>query len=221
MNLKAENLIKHYPPYVTAVDNFTYLFKKGKSYAILGPSGSGKSTLLYLLSGIEKPNSGIVWLDQIPFSQYKERQRTQLRAQYFGFVFQRFYLIPYLSALENVLLKIYLKDKSINNKVIQGARQLLARLGITSVSKKPYAYSGGEQQRIAIARAIITQPKILIADEPTGNLDSKTSKEVFKLLVQYKERSTIVIIATHDVTLAKMCDEILTLQDGKLVQLGT
>ena len=212
--LRAENLTKTYGTKVktVAVDGVSYTFEPGRCYAIVGPSGSGKTTLLYLLSAIETPDSGTVYFGDMDLFAMGEDERARFRARHFGFVFQHFYLIPYLNALENVAVRFYLKG----DKVDWGkARQALERLGIYEI-KKPYEYSGGQQQRIAIARAIVTDPDVLFADEPTGNLDSKNSRMVFDILREIASEGKTVIVATHDIELAGTCDTIIRLKDGKI-----
>ncbi len=212
--LRAENLIKIYGTKVrtVAVDGISCTFEPGKCYAIVGPSGSGKTTLLYLLSAIETPDRGTVYFNDTDLFAMGEDERARFRARHFGFVFQHFYLIPYLNALENVAVRFYLKGEKVDwNR----ARRVLEKLGISEI-KKPYEYSGGQQQRIAIARAIVTNPDVLFADEPTGNLDSKNSRIVFDILREIASEGKIVIVATHDMELAETCDTIIRLRDGKI-----
>jgi len=214
MMLRAENLTKIYGTKVqtVAVDGISYTFEPGKCYAIVGPSGSGKTTLLYLLSAIEIPDRGTVYFNDINLFTMEEDERARFRSRHFGFVFQHFYLIPYLNALENVAVRFYLKGEKVD---WDRARQVLEKLGITEI-KKPYEYSGGQQQRIAIARAIVTNPDVLFADEPTGNLDSRNSRMVFDILRGIASGGKIVIVATHDTELADTCDIVIRLRDGKI-----
>ncbi len=214
--LVAESLRKTYgrKAKTVAVDGFSYTFEPGRSYAIVGPSGSGKTTLLYLLSGIEVPDSGKVLYGDTDLTAMGEDARSRFRARYFSFVFQQFHLIPYLNAYENVSVGLYLKTgKTDHGRAVS----LLRSLGIEDPNRKPYEYSGGEQQRIAIARALITEPRVIFADEPTGNLDSKNSEMIFRILTGLASEGRTVIIATHDLALAEMCDVVLRLRDGKLV----
>ncbi len=215
--LKAENLSKTYGRKVktVAVDGFSYTFEPGKSYAVVGPSGSGKTTLLYLLSGIEAPDSGKVFYGGEDLTAMGDDTRARFRAQHFSFIFQQFYLVPYLNAYENVNVALYLKAGRTDR---ERAMDLLRSLGIEDPTKMPYEYSGGEQQRIAIARALITDPEVIFADEPTGNLDSKNSEMVFKILTSLASEGRTVVIATHDLDLARTCDVILRLKDGKLLR---
>ncbi len=215
--LKAENLRKTYGRKIktVAVDGFSYTFEPGKSYAVVGPSGSGKTTLLYLLSGIEAPDSGRVLYGEEDLTAMGDDPRARFRAQHFSFVFQQFHLVPYLSAHENVSVALYLKTGKTDR---ERAVDLLRSLGIEDPTKLPYEYSGGEQQRIAIARALITDPEVVFADEPTGNLDSKSSEMVFGILTSLASEGKTVIIATHDLDLARTCDVLLRLRDGRLVE---
>lgn len=197
-----------------ALNGFSYKFSPNKVYGIVGPSGSGKTTLLYTLSGIEVPDKGdVIFMGKGLFS-ISENKRREIRKKHFGFVFQDFYLIPYLNALENVMLGQYIKwgkvDKSYSLKILEN-------LGIADPYKKPYEYSGGEQQRIAIARALAGNPTIIFADEPTGNLDTENSKNVFSILYNLAKDDKIIILATHDVENLK-ADIIIKLRDGKMIE---
>ena len=215
MMLRAEGLTKIYGKKVqtVAVDGVSYTFESGRCYSIVGPSGSGKTTLLYLLSAIETPDRGTVYFGDVDLFSMDEDERARFRAKHFGFVFQHFYLLPYLDALENVAVRFYLKGDKVDWK---RAREVLSKLGIEEI-KKPYEYSGGQQQRIAIARAIVTNPDVLFADEPTGNLDSRNSRIVFEILREIASEGKIVIVATHDTELAGTCDTIVRLKDGRIV----
>lgn len=216
MVLRAESLIKTYGTKTKtfAVRGFSYGFERGKSYAVVGPSGSGKTTLLYLLAGIETPDSGKVFYGDVEITSLGEDRRARLRAEKFSFVFQQFYLLPYLNALENVNVALYVKSGRTDRKK---AAELLSMLGISDFSRKPHEYSGGQQQRIAIARALITDPEVVFADEPTGNLDSGNSRLVFSILTDLAKKGKTVIIATHDTEMAQMCDVVLKLRDGRLI----
>ncbi len=217
--LRADNLTKVYGTRIrtVAVDGITFAFEPGRCYAIVGPSGSGKTTLLYLLSTIETPDRGTVYFDDVDLFSMDEDERARFRARHFGFVFQHFYLIPYLNALENVLLRFYLKGSKPDRR---RAVEVLRRLGIDEI-KKPYEYSGGQQQRIAIARAIATNPDVLFADEPTGNLDSRNSRIVFDILREIASGGKIVVVATHDTELARTCNVVIRLKDGRIASVET
>ena len=185
------------------------------SIAITGPSGSGKSTLLSILSGLDLPSSGEVFLDNEPLHALSEEKRAMVRKDSVAFVFQNFELLPGLTALENVMLPLELKAK---NKAKDVAINFLKKVDLLDrTSHYPKQLSGGEQQRVAIARAFACEAKVLFCDEPTGNLDSKNSQLVMDLLFDsYKESSSALIVVTHDKQLAAKCDRELELVDGKV-----
>lgn len=189
--------------------------KPAETIAIIGESGSGKSTLLGLLAGLDEPSGGEVVFQGTSLNQLDEDGRAALRGDYVGFVFQSFQLLPGLSALENVMLPLELQ---LNNSAEKAATKLLGRVGLAErLHHYPKQLSGGEQQRVAIARAFVTQPKILFADEPTGNLDNKTSQHIIDLLFEMNnERNTTLVIVTHDENLAKRCSRCLELENGQL-----
>jgi putative ABC transport system ATP-binding protein len=191
--------------------------KAGESVAILGPSGSGKSTLLSLLAGLDVPSHGQVYIHDQDLTLLDEDGRAQIRAQWVGFVFQSFHLLPHLTALENVMLPLELAGHSNSaDQALAGLEQVQ----LTSrVNHYPSQLSGGEQQRVAIARAFVRQPTILFADEPTGNLDSRTGQQIIDLLFNLNaERQTTLVLVTHDRGLAGRCQRQLYLDQG---QLGT
>lgn len=201
--------------------------KAGESCALIGESGSGKSTLLAILAGLDDGTSGEVFLLDKPLSQLNEDQRAALRAQYVGFVFQSFLLVPTLSALENVQLPLMLKAEqnktSYNeNQAREAAVNLLSKLGLEQrINHAPSLLSGGEQQRVALARAFIANPQILFADEPTGNLDRHTGDKIADLLFDLnKQNGTTLILVTHDETLASRCDKQLRLVEGELIDVS-
>jgi putative ABC transport system ATP-binding protein len=188
----------------------------GQRLAILGPSGSGKSTLLGLIAGLDAPSSGAVVIDGVDITTLSEDRLAKLRGEKIGFVFQSFHLIPSLTALENILVPM-----EIAGRRDAGARgkALLAEVGLAERGHHyPSQLSGGEQQRVAIARALSNEPKIILADEPTGNLDSATGRTVIDLLLAInKTRGTTVIVVTHDPDIASMADARVSLRDGKVV----
>lgn len=188
----------------------------GEAVAILGASGSGKSTLLGLLAGLDLPTSGKVYLDGIDIFCLDEDDRAALRGKTLGFVFQSFQLLPALTALENVMLPLELMKKSHPEAM---ARELLNRVGLAHrFEHYPKQLSGGEQQRVAIARAFATEPKLLLADEPTGNLDSVTGVQIIELMFELnRERGTTLVLVTHDEALSRSCSRQIRLADGKLV----
>lgn len=191
--------------------------KSGESIAIVGASGSGKSTLLSLLAGLDLPSTGEIHLDGSPIHQFNEEQRAQLRGQSVGFIFQAFMLVQSLTALENVMLPAELAGMD-NAKEL--AEQLLERVGLGDrTSHFPNQLSGGEQQRVAIARAFITKPKILFADEPSANLDSKNGHLIEDLLFELNQQyGATLVLVTHDPKLASRCQRILEMQDGQLTE---
>lgn len=195
--------------------NFTV--EEGASYAIVGPSGSGKTTLLGLCAGLDAPSSGEIMLNHIRLSALTEDERAQVRNQFVGFVFQNFQLIPTLTALENVMVPLELRGEKGVKKI---AQELLGRVGLSDrMTHYPSQLSGGEQQRVSIARAFSNSPKILFADEPTGNLDEETSEKIEHLLFDLNhEQGTTLIMVTHDLELASKTDRIIRLKGGRLVE---
>jgi len=194
--------------------------EKGETVAILGSSGSGKSTLLNLIAGIDLPDQGEVRIDGKCLGQMSEKNRTLLRRRTMGFVFQSFNLIPTLNVYENLKLPLELNQISKNSGIIS---QMLEALGLKGREEShPDRLSGGEQQRVAIARALMHQPSLLLADEPTGNLDAETSQETLKLINHLVHRSrTTMIMATHSQEVIEWVDRVLGIEDGKLIELKT
>jgi len=190
---------------------------KGETVAIVGSSGSGKTTLLSLLAGLDLPSQGEVYLKNKPLHQLNEEQRSQVRAEHVGFIFQQFLLVNSLTALENVMLPAELAN---NASAKQEAQALLAQVGLTDRANHfPSQLSGGEQQRVAIARAFITKPDILFADEPTGNLDKHTSNNIADLLFDLnKLYGTTLVLVTHDLSLAKRCQRSVEMKGGYLFE---
>lgn len=189
---------------------------ESESLAIVGPSGSGKSTLLGILAGLDTPTSGDVVINNKNIVSMSEEERAKYRSKYVGFVFQSFHLLPGLTAIENVSLPLEIKD--IPNTASL-ANDYLEMVGLKNRARHyPQQLSGGEQQRVAVARAFACQPKILFADEPTGNLDQKTGAKLSNLLFELnKSQNTTLILVTHDMRLASSCDKTLNLSDGKAV----
>jgi putative ABC transport system ATP-binding protein len=192
------------------------LIQAGETVAIVGASGSGKSTLLGLLAGLDLPSQGQIWVAGSCLNQLDEDGRARMRSQYVGFVFQSFQLLPSLTALENVTLPLELAGM---NPAHQRGMAMLKRVGLDHRLKHyPRQLSGGEQQRVALARAFVTEPKILFADEPTGNLDSKTGHTIIELLFELnREKQTTLVLVTHDETLAARCGRIIRLEAGRIV----
>ena len=201
---------------LTILSDVSLTVNEQDTVAIVGVSGSGKSTLLSLLAGLDLPSGGEVHLADEPLHQLDEDQRAAVRAQHVGFVFQSFHLLPGLSALENVMLPIELKEQ---DRPKERATELLEKVGLKDrLQHYPNQLSGGEQQRVAIARAFASEPKILFADEPTGNLDTKNGDKVSDLLFDLnKQLGTTLVLVTHDDRLAERCQRIIRLEGGKVV----
>jgi putative ABC transport system ATP-binding protein len=220
--LEASQLTKRYGKgegAVEALSGVDFLVEKGEFVAIMGPSGSGKSTLLHLLGGLDTPSEGTVTLAKQPFSQLDERNATLARRHQVGFVFQFFNLLPTLSAEENILLPVMIDGKD-QRKFQQRLDHLLDLVGLRERRHhRPDQLSGGEQQRVAMARALITSPAILLADEPTGNLDSKSGRAIMDLLRRScTELQQSIIVVTHDPKAAAYADRVVFLRDGRVIQ---
>ncbi|EAJ7614100.1 ABC transporter ATP-binding protein [Campylobacter coli] len=210
--IQIKNLSKKFGK-VKALDNINLNIYKGEWLAIMGPSGSGKSTLLNILSLMDDPSSGKYILDNEDLEQINEEQKITLRREKIGLIFQQFHLIPYLSALENVMLSQYYHS-SVDE---EDAKAVLEKVGLSHrLSHLPSQLSGGEQQRVCIARALINNPEILLADEPTGNLDEANEKIVLETLQKLKNESKTIVLITHNPELAKFADRTLILQHGIL-----
>lgn len=203
---------------IHAVDEVSFAFTEGQFVAILGPSGCGKSTLLYLLGGLDKPTSGELSVDGVDVKRLTGNQEHRFRRQKLGFVFQSFQLIPRLTALENVLLPMELKGGMTHASRRERASALLRQVGLSENrhQHKPGGLSGGQQQRVAIARAIANDPRVILADEPTGNVDSITGRLIIRLLKQLAEQGRTVIVVTHDRSIAEVADVRLEMQDGRI-----
>ncbi|ECC1027808.1 ABC transporter ATP-binding protein [Campylobacter coli] len=210
--IQIKNLSKEFGK-VKALDNINLNIYKGEWLAIMGPSGSGKSTLLNILSLMDDPSSGKYILDNEDLEQINEEQKITLRREKIGLIFQQFHLIPYLSALENVMLSQYYHS-SVDE---EDAKAVLEKVGLSHrLSHLPSQLSGGEQQRVCIARALINNPEILLADEPTGNLDEANEKIVLQTLQKLKNEGKTIVLITHNPKLAKFADRTLILQHGVL-----
>jgi putative ABC transport system ATP-binding protein len=218
--LEAKALHKHYElgsHTVNALVCVDFVVEEGEFVAIMGPSGSGKSTLLHLIGGLDKPSSGEIALAGQQLSLLKDKQITLLRRRNVGFVFQFFNLLPTLSAEENIVLPLMIDGKKVRD-YRDRLEKLLSLIGLTDRrNHKPEQLSGGEQQRVALARALMTEPAILLADEPTGNLDSKTGTTIMELLRRFcDELNQTVIVVTHDPKAASYADRVVFLRDGDL-----
>ena len=201
---------------LTVLDHINFSVAAGSTNAIVGPSGSGKTTLLGLCAGLDQSSTGIVELNNINLGNLSEDQRAQVRNQYVGFIFQNFQLLPTLTALENVMVPLELRgEKNIKARSLD----LLDKVGLSDRGHHyPAQLSGGEQQRVSLARAFSNAPRILFADEPTGNLDAETSEKVVKLIFDLnKEAGTTLVLVTHDLELAAKTQRIIRIKGGKLV----
>lgn len=220
--LQANGLTKIYgvgENIVRALDGVDLSIEKGEFVAIVGTSGSGKSTLLHMLGGLDRPTSGTVTVDEQELSVLSDEALTIFRRRKIGFVFQNYNLVPVLNVLENIVLPIRLDGRQIDDPYLE---QIISTLGLEQkLQNLPSQLSGGQQQRVAIARALAAKPAIILADEPTGNLDSKTSQDVMGLLKITSERfaQTIVMI-THNEEIAQMADRIIRIEDGRIVVRG-
>jgi putative ABC transport system ATP-binding protein len=203
--------------FVDALRGVDLVIGRGEFVALVGPSGSGKSTVLNLVGGLDRPTSGQVWIDSVELSATDERALTRHRREHVGFVFQTFNLLPRLSAEENVALPLMFGGVPHQER-LERARALLERVGLTQrLNHRPSQLSGGEQQRVAIARALVGQPALLLADEPTGNLDTATGGEIMALLRELNQESDLtLLVVTHDPEVAAFADRVVTLRDGRV-----
>ncbi len=216
--LRIEKLTKKYGKgqnEVKAVDDISFSVNKGEFVAIVGPSGSGKSTLLHLLGGVDKPSSGKVFIDGMDIYGLKEKDLSILRRRKVGFVFQAYNLIPVLTAEENILMPLLLDNRKGDKQYID---ELLTILNLKERRRHlPSELSGGQQQRVSIGRALANKPSIILADEPTGNLDTKNSREVLELLkYSAKKYNQTLILISHDMNIATMADRVISIVDGKI-----
>lgn len=192
-------------------------FEKGKMYAIMGPSGSGKSTLLNIMGTLEKQSEGQVKVMDKDISSMTEKEYALTRVKHIGFIFQNFYLNPYLNALDNVIVPMRVNDKIEDKKRVEIAKELLTRFGLEErMEHYKSQLSGGEQQRVAIARALANNPDIILADEPTGNLDEKNEIIIFKCLKELAENGKTVIVVSHNDIVKEYSDEVITIVKGKI-----
>lgn len=220
--LYTESLSKHYgkgESLVKALDDVNLEINEGEFVAIIGKSGSGKSTLLHMIGGLDIPTSGKVYIDNKNIFTLKEEELAVFRRRKIGFIFQSYNLIPSLNVWENVVLPIGLDGRDVDENFI---RDLLKSLGLENKHDVlPNTLSGGQQQRVAIARALATRPAIILADEPTGNLDSKTSDEVMSILKSMsKKYSQTLVMITHDDSIAQMADRVIFIEDGRVSKVG-
>jgi len=217
--LKTHNITKDFlsgNETIKAVNNISLSVPRGEMLAIMGPSGSGKSTLLKICSGILKPSSGTVIIDDMNLENMNAEKRQEFRRNNIGFIFQQYNLLPTLTVRENIAIPLLIKNVKPNTKIID---ELAESVGIISkLDRFPVELSGGEQQRAAIARALINTPKCIFADEPTGNLDEKSTKTIMSILHNINESGSTIIIVTHDSEVSSYCSRVVKLRDGKLVE---
>lgn len=217
--IKTKNLTKIYGKghaQVRALDGMNLSVERGEFLVVMGPSGSGKTTLLNMLGALDKPTSGEVFIDEVQISKVPERKLFKIRREKVGFIFQTYYLVPTLNALENILVPTLPLGK---DQFREKAKKLLEAVGLERrAHHRPSQLSGGEQQRTAIARALILDPPIILADEPTGNLDSKTGQEIVNLMRRLdKERGKTFVTVTHDPAITKVADRTVKILDGKII----
>ena len=218
--LRVEHLSKHYGAgenLVRAVDDVSFSVEKGEFLAIIGPSGSGKSTLLHILGGVDRPSSGKVFVDGTDVYAQNDEALAVFRRRQVGLIYQFYNLIPVLTAQENITLPVLLDGREINKDRLE---ELLDTLGLKERRKNlPNQLSGGQQQRVSIGRALMNAPAVVLADEPTGNLDSKNSQEIVELLKLSNRRyGQTLIVITHDESIALQADRIIAIEDGKIVR---
>lgn len=218
--LRVENLCKTYGKgenQVKALDNVSFSVKKGEFIAIIGPSGSGKSTLLHILGGVDKPTSGKVFLDGCDVYAQNDENLAIFRRRQVGFIYQFYNLIPVLDVVENITLPVLMDGQKVNQDRLN---ELMDTLKLTGREKHlPNQLSGGQQQRVSIGRALMNAPSIVLADEPTGNLDSRNSQEIVELLKRSNQKyNQTLIIITHDEKIALQADRILAIEDGRIIR---
>ncbi len=218
--VRAQQLVKQYgsgESTVTAISDVSFEIEDGEFVAIMGESGAGKSTLLAVLGAINAPTSGSLVVDEIDVYQLKSEQRADFRREYLGFVFQSFHLVPYLTVLENVMLPLAVvkADRKVKREMAAEALKQVDLLD--KVDRLPNQISGGEKERVAVARAVVNKPPVLLADEPTGNLDSGNSKEIMKLLQALNRDGTTIVMVTHSHDCARFARRILQVSDGTIV----
>jgi putative ABC transport system ATP-binding protein len=213
--VQIENLRKEFGN-VRALDGVSFTVEEGEWIAIMGPSGSGKTTLINILGGLDTPTSGKALVDGVDVARLDEKGLTRFRAEKVGFVFQQFHLVPYLTAVENVMLAQYFHSTTDENE----ARAALVRVGLADrVEHLPSQLSGGEQQRVAVARALINHPKLILADEPTGNLDEANQQTVIRLLRELHREGHTILMVTHDPSIGQLADRRIDLAHGHLAQI--
>ena len=215
--LSATNLLKKYSN-LSVVNDVSLNVTKGEIVSIIGPSGAGKSTLLHLIGALDKPDSGVVTIDGVDVFRLPAKKQAKFRNRHMGFVFQFHHLLPELSAVENVAVPLWIEGEG-KKEALKIAGQMLETVGLGSrLDNKPSELSGGEQQRVAIARALVTKPSLVMADEPTGNLDSANAQAIHELFLQLRDKfGYTFILITHNEALAALTDRTLIMRDGKIV----
>lgn len=217
--IELKNLSKHYEMgenIVKALDGIDVKIKKGDFIAIVGPSGSGKSTMMNMIGALDLATEGEIFLDDEDIENLEESELAQIRGRKIGFVFQTFNLIPTLTAMENIMLPMTFQEVGREEK-LERAEEILKKVGLEHRKNHfPNELSGGEMQRVAIARALANNPEVILADEPTGNLDSKTGKEIMKIFTDLNKKGKTIILVTHDLDLTKYATKVLKLRDGKI-----
>ena len=219
MVVKCKNLVKIYrtADNFRALDGVSLHIKQGEFVSVMGPSGCGKSTLLNILGLLDEPNQGEYFLNGVPTADMTDNVRSKTRRENIGFIFQSFNLLPKLSVLENIALPIRYADAP-RKDILPRARELAARVGLESkINSTPLQLSGGQCQRVACARALVNRPSLILADEPTGNLDSKASKDILDLLLSLNQNGMTIIMVTHDPKIAESTHRLIRMKDGKIV----
>jgi putative ABC transport system ATP-binding protein len=213
--IQTNNLLKVYDGSILALDNVNIKIDQGDWTTLIGPSGSGKTTLLNMISCLDKPTEGSIVINKKVVTDLNQVQLTQFRRENIGLIFQKHYLIPYLTALENVMIAMYYHSTVDENQAIES----LTKVGLEHrLDHKPSKLSGGEQQRVCIARALINNPKILVADEPTGNLDQKNGQIVLDLIHSLHQEGHTILLVTHNIDIAKQGNHIMQIIDGKILE---
>ena len=219
--IRLQEVSKHYHlgnEFIKAVDNVDVTIHKGEFVAVIGPSGSGKSTMMNLIGALDLATTGDIFLDGINIEKLTESELAVLRGKKIGFVFQTFNLIPTLTALENVILPMIFQGKPSEERTHR-AEELLEKMGLSKrINHLPSELSGGEKQRVAIARALANDPEVILADEPTGNLDSKRKQEIAQMFLDLSKEGKTIILVTHDTEVAHFADKIYQLKDGRIVK---
>jgi len=218
--VRLENIRKVYENFGVkneVLKGINLVIKKGEFVSIMGPSGSGKTTLMNIIGCLDTATSGKYYLDGKDISNLNDDELSEIRSEYIGFVFQQFYLIQYLNVLENVLMPTIYSKKDRKN-IKEKAKELLEKVGLEDkLNFKPSQLSGGQQQRVAIARALINEPQLILADEPTGALDSKTAESIMKIFKELNEEGKTIVIITHDPSIASQTERIIKIKDGKIL----